>query len=364
MSTQTTHTVEVNLGDRSYPVHVGADLLMHIGRYAREHSLGSRALIISNDTVGPLYSETIRTSLEDHGFAVDNVSIPDGEVHKTIETAASLYDACVSAGLDRSSFIVALGGGVVGDVAGFVAATYMRGVDFVQVPTTLLAQVDASVGGKTGVNHPAAKNMIGSFHQPRLVVADVSTLESLPPREYRAGLAEVVKHGLIADPELFSFVEEESEALLEMRPDAMSEIIVRSVQIKAEVVASDEKESGHRAILNFGHTIGHGVEAASDYAILHGEAIAIGMHVEARLSKEKGLTRADLERIVKLLERLELPTRTSEQDMDRVFKAMAKDKKAKEGRLRFALLEGIGRAVIADDVSANRVQAAYREAAQ
>lgn len=352
--------IDIDLGQRSYPVYIGASLLERLGELCAEHGLGRRTLVISNESVGGLYAPVVLKSLQQAGFDVSYVTIPDGEAYKNIETAASLYDACVDAGLDRSSFIVALGGGVIGDVAGFVAATYMRGIDVVQVPTTLLAQVDASVGGKTAVNHASAKNLIGAFHQPRLVMADVSTLVSLPPREYRAGLAEVVKHGLIADRDLFEFVEREWAALLRVAEEAVTHVVVRSVEIKGAVVSADERESGLRATLNYGHTVGHGIEAASEYALLHGEAISIGMVVEGRLSLTYGsLTPPDLERMKQVFERFDLPTRPAGYDFDVVLEAMTKDKKAQGGRLRFALLEQIGRAVVVDDVPVGQVKAAY-----
>lgn len=364
MSDSAATMIEVSLGERSYPVYVGDSLLERVGELAVRHGLGKRALVISNETVGDLYAPILLKSLHKVGIGVEYAAIPDGESYKTIETAASLYDACVEARLDRSSFIVALGGGVVGDVAGFVAATYMRGIPFVQVPTTLLAQVDASVGGKTAVNHASAKNLIGSFHQPRLVIADISTLVSLPEREYRAGLAEVVKHGLIADAELFRFTEQAWFSLLRVERSAVAHVVIRSVEIKAGVVEEDERESGLRAILNFGHTVGHGVEAVSQYKLLHGECVSVGMLVEGRLSVAKGLlTPAEFERTASLLGRLTLPTSTSGIQFGPVLQAMSKDKKAKDGRLRFALLNGIGQATIVDDLTEEQVKEAYDKCA-
>mgnify|MGYP001169826612 CR=1 FL=1 len=360
MSGQTVERIDVVLGERSYPVYAGTSLLERVGPLALEHGLGRRGLVISNETVGTLYAPVVMKSLHKAGFQVEYASVPDGEAYKSAASAAALYDACVAAGLDRSSFIVALGGGVIGDLAGFVAATYMRGIDYVQVPTTLLAQVDASVGGKTAINHGGIKNLVGAFHQPRFVAADISTLVSLPQREYRAGLAEVVKHGLIADAELFRFAEEQWFALLRVEAGAALRAVVRSVQIKAEVVSADEREAGRRALLNFGHTVGHAIEAASNYELLHGEAVAIGMVVEARLSADRGLMpAAQVQRVKALLDRLTLPTHTDGIEFGPVREAMAKDKKARDGRLNFALLHGIGSALLVHDVSPAEVERAY-----
>ncbi len=360
MSESTTTTIDVSLGDRTYPVYVGDALLERVGELATRHGLGKRALLISNETVGELYAPILLKSLHRAGIRVEYAAIPDGESFKTLETASRLYDACVAAKLDRSSFIVALGGGVVGDVAGFVAATYMRGIPVVQVPTTLLAQVDASVGGKTAVNHASAKNLIGAFHQPRFVVADISTLVSLPEREYRAGLAEVVKHGLIADAQLFAFAEEAWFQLLRVERAAVTHVVVRSVEIKGHVVEEDEQESGLRAILNFGHTVGHAVEAVCEYKLLHGECVSIGMVVEGSLSVARGLLApAELERGRALLERLTLPISTKGIEFADVLAAMSKDKKVRDGRLRFALLDGIGAATIVDDLTDEEVERAF-----
>lgn len=354
-------SLAVDLGERSYEVVIGAGLLGELGPRCRRLGLGPKALVITNETVGPLYGETVVQSLREAGFEVHYTAIPDGEAYKSLETAAALYGACIDARLDRRSWLVALGGGVVGDIAGFVAATYMRGIDFVQVPTTLLAQVDSSVGGKTGVNHPRGKNLIGAFHQPRLVVADVATLATLGAREYRAGLAEVVKAGLIRDAAFFAFLEENRRALLDREPAAVSEAVRRSVAIKAAVVQADEREAGERAILNFGHTVGHALEAATGYGRwLHGEAVAIGMAVEARLSVSLGLLEEEaLARIEALLEGLGLPASPEPVPYSAVRRAMDLDKKAVGGTLRFALLDGIGSARLVAGVSEDALAAAY-----
>jgi len=343
-------------------VVIGAGLLDALGGFCAELGLGRRALVVASETVERLYGQRARGSLEAQGFAVHRAVIPDGEEHKTPSTLLRLYDACVEAGLDRSSFVVALGGGVVGDVAGFAAATYMRGIDCVQVPTTLLAQVDASIGGKTGVNHSRGKNLIGAFHQPRGVLADVETLATLPEREYRSGLAEVVKYGLIADAELFALLERECDGLSRREAPLLGPVVARCAAIKGRVVEADEKEVGLRAILNYGHTVGHAIEAATGYRrFTHGEAVAVGMVVEGRLSVMLGmLEEGDFQRSVELIERAGLPTRAEGVPFDAVFEAMTKDKKARDGRLRFALLDGIGNARIVEDVPVDAVAEAYR----
>lgn len=353
--------VHVDLGERSYSVDIGAGLLEKLGEKCRDLGLGTRVLVLTDETVGDLYGGVTIKNLKDAGFDVHYAAFPAGEEYKTIETAGALYGACVDAGLDRGSFIVALGGGVVGDVAGFVAATYMRGIDFVQVPTTLLAQVDSSVGGKTAVNHPQGKNLIGAFHQPRLVVADVATLVSLSPREYRSGLAEVVKAGLIRDAAFFDFLEKEWLPLLRLDHAVLTSAVRRSVKIKAEVVQADEKETGLRAILNFGHTVGHALEAATAYRrFTHGEAISIGMVIEGQMSVQLGLLdAADLERFKELLAKLGLPVDAQAVSYDDVRAAMNLDKKAKDGKLRFALLDGVGDCRIVSDVCEDVVRSSF-----
>lgn len=354
-------SLRVELGERSYEVVIGPGVLEEIGERCRALGLGTRALVITNETVGRLYGGVVVKSLRNSGFDVHYAAFPDGEEYKSLKTAASLYDACVDAGLDRGSWLVALGGGVVGDVAGFVAATYMRGIDFVQVPTTLLAQVDSSVGGKTGVNHSRAKNLIGAFYQPRLVLADVATLVSLSPREYRSGLAEVVKAGLIRDARFFEYLEREWLALSRLDPAVLTQAVRRSVEIKAAVVAADEREAGERAILNYGHTVGHALEAAAGYGrITHGEAVSIGMVVEGKLSVDLGLLEpAALARIELLLSRLGLPTSPGDVSYEAAREAMRLDKKALAGKLRFALLERIGAATIVTGVSEEALAKAF-----
>jgi len=338
--------VEVNLGNRSYPILIGENLLAALGTEVRARIHGERVLVISNPTVRGLYGKRAEESLAGAGLTVVWGEMPDGEEYKTLETVSRLYDLAVEAELDRGCAVVGLGGGVVGDTAGFVAATYMRGVPFVQVPTTLLAQVDSSVGGKVGVNHPKGKNMIGAFYQPRLVLADIGTLASLPSGEIRAGLAEVIKYGVIWDAPFFNWLEENVERLLELDPDAITYAVAQACGIKADVVAADETEQGRRQILNYGHTFGHAVEALTGYRrFRHGEAVAIGMATAARMAERMGiLGSGDRQRIEALIVRTGLPVEmprdfTAEQYLE----AMAHDKKARSGVLTFVLPSAIGK---------------------
>ncbi len=342
-------TVRVDLGPRSYDIFIGQGLLGSLGERIKSIGLHGRAGILTNDTVGPIYGKQAAESIRGAGYEVSVFSLPDGEKFKTIESMARIYDWLLAEGFDRKSFIVALGGGVIGDMAGFAAATFMRGIDCVQVPTTLLAQVDSSVGGKTGVNRPLGKNMVGAFHQPRLVLADVDTLNTLPKEEFVSGLAEVVKYGVIRDREFFEWLEGHADSVFKMQPKALTHIIRRSCEIKAEVVGADEREGGLRAILNFGHTVGHAVEALTDYTgYRHGEAVSIGMAVAARLATAQGLCGPDVpERLVKLLVRLGLPTDFPKKlSPDSVIKSIGHDKKAEGGRVKFVLPTKIGEVVI------------------
>jgi 3-dehydroquinate synthase len=342
--------IDIALGERGYPIYIGSGLL---GRAAELlHPLPARdLLIVTNTTVGPLYRPPIQDTLEQAGKRVSAIELPDGEQHKTLDTAAKIFDALVTARLNRDAAIVALGGGVVGDIAGFAAACYQRGIDFVQVPTTLLAQVDSSVGGKTGVNHPHGKNLIGAFHQPRCVIADIDTLSTLPPREYKAGLAEVVKYGLIYDFAFFEWLEQHAAALDARHTDSMIHAIQRSCEIKAEVVGADEREQGLRAILNLGHTFGHAIETAAGYGEwLHGEAVAAGMVLAADMSRQLGkIAPSDYERSVRLLQRLGLPTTAPRIGAARALELMGMDKKVLQGKLRLVLLQRMGEAIITSD---------------
>jgi 3-dehydroquinate synthase len=341
--------VKVSLGDRSYSIHVGRRLLMDLGAACGEVNLGKRCVIISDAHVAPRYAAAAIKSLRKAGFEASLVTVPAGETAKSLKTAASCYDQLAAHRLERKSFIVALGGGVVGDLAGFVAATYLRGIGFVQVPTTLLAHVDSSVGGKVGVNLRAGKNLVGAFYQPRLVLCDLDTLKTLPDREYRAGLAEVIKYGIIYDVALFDRLEKEMAKLLKRDAGVLADTVARCCEIKADVVAQDETESGLRAILNFGHTIGHGLEAISSYGrFLHGEAISIGQVAAARLSAELlGLPQSDVRRVTQLFQRAGLPTeiRLTAAQKQKLFAAMRLDKKVAGGEIKFVLAKKIGEAV-------------------
>lgn len=352
-------TVQVDLGSRSYPILIGHGTLSGFGRAYATRGLGSAAAIVTNHTVAPLYLDPVRGGLEAQGVAVTVVEVPDGEEYKTLETAGRIYGELIQAGLDRRSCVVTLGGGVVGDTAGFVASTYLRGIDFVQVPTTLEAQVDASVGGKTGVDHPLGKNMIGAFYQPKLVYIDTETLMTLPRREVVAGMAEVIKHGLIRDGDLVQFLEREIEhvADLAVEPEKLVGLITRNCRIKADVVAADETEAGLREILNYGHTVGHAIEAVTNYTdYKHGEAVMLGMLAAGRIGVIKGFWKpSELERQNALIERLGIPPGARALDADELMGRMASDKKARDGVIRFVLPEAIGRAVSCDTVTREEI---------
>ncbi|MDQ3774340.1 MAG: 3-dehydroquinate synthase [Pseudomonadota bacterium] len=339
-------TLEVDLGDRAYPIHIGSGLLP-LPHLIRPHLEGRNVMVVTDETVGPLYLARQMQALADYDTAT--VVLSDGEEHKTLETMGRIITALLTRRFDRQCALVALGGGVVGDITGFAAACYQRGVNYLQVPTTLLAQVDSSVGGKTAVNHPLGKNMIGAFHQPRCVIADTDTLATLPDREYRAGLAEVIKYGLIRDPELFLWIEEHLGNLLARDPVAQTHAIERSCRNKAEIVAADEREIGPRALLNLGHTFGHAIETGLGYGVwLHGEAVAAGMCLAARLSARLGwLDGAAVERIEALVRRAGLPVRApAVLSAPEMRDLMAVDKKAREGALRLVLLEDLGKAIV------------------
>ncbi len=340
----------VGLGDRSYPIWIGADILARLGEALREVSFPKRIAVVSNPTVFERYGETVLDSLGNAGMNASVITIPDGESHKDLQTLETVYDALIAGGFDRGSALVALGGGVVGDLAGFAAATFLRGIPFAQVPTTLLSQVDSSVGGKTGVNHRLGKNLIGAFYQPMHVHIDVATLRSLPAREFAAGMAEVVKYGVIRDREFFDQLATSRDRLLQQEPEALVEAVKRSCQIKADVVESDEKESSLRAILNFGHTFGHAVETLSGYGeFRHGEAVAIGMVAAALASRSLGLcSREDVLEIRDLLTALQLPTTPPPFSLEAYLKAMGRDKKVKGGMLRMVLNRGIGDCAITE----------------
>jgi 3-dehydroquinate synthase len=350
-------TLTVDLGDRSYPIHIGANL---IGQpdLLTPHIRGKQVCIVTNETVAPLYLDKVKQALL--GFQVDEVILPDGEQHKTLETLNLIYTKLLEQRHNRTTTLIALGGGVVGDMTGYAAASYQRGVDFIQIPTTLLSQVDSSVGGKTGVNHALGKNMIGAFHQPRCVLADTQVLSTLPKRELAAGIAEVVKYGLIADAPFMDWLEANMDDLVGKDAEALSYAIERSCQNKADVVAQDEREGGIRAILNLGHTFGHAIETSMGYGQwLHGEAVAAGMVMAADLSCRLGnLAEADVSRIEKLLLRAELPVKAPGEVTEAEFLSlMAVDKKVLDGQLRLVLLKAIGEAEVTSEFGLEQLKA-------
>ena len=343
--------VSIQLGDRSYPILIGTHVF---GALAQMESVpeASSALVVTNTTVGPLYASALRDTLVSRFRTVHVLELPDGEVHKNWQTLNLIFDALLQHRCDRKTVLFALGGGVVGDMTGFAAASFMRGVPFVQVPTTLLAQVDSSVGGKTGINHPLGKNMIGAFYQPRAVLIDTHCLSTLPRRELAAGLAEVIKYGAIRDAAFFAWLEDTVDALIARDPAALARAIHDSCRIKAAIVAADEREEGERALLNFGHTFGHAIENALGYGQwLHGEAVAAGMAVAARVSHRVGrLPKPDVDRIEALIARASLPTAAPALGFDRWKSVLARDKKVASGTVRYVLLDAIGKAVISADV--------------
>ncbi len=339
--------VQIDLGERSYPILIGSGLLSQSGAW-QDLPAASAALIVTNEAVGPLYANALQQALKPHYAQIHQVILPDGETHKTWQTLNQVFDVLLSQGCDRKTVLFALGGGVVGDMTGFAAACYMRGVPFVQVPTTLLAQVDSSVGGKTAVNHPLGKNMIGAFYQPVRVVCDLATLQTLPARELSAGLAEVIKYGPIADMVFLDWIEAHMDALMAREPQALAHAVQRSCEIKAWVVGQDERESGLRAILNFGHTFGHAIEAGLGFgAWLHGEAVGCGMVMAAHLSHRLGyIDLALVERLTALIARAGLPVVGPALGVDTYLHHMRVDKKAQAGDIRFVLIDGPGRAKV------------------
>jgi 3-dehydroquinate synthase len=356
-------SLSVALGSRSYPIHIGSGLISSAQLYA-PHLAGASAAIVTNETVAPLYLETVKRALE--GARVTEIVVADGEGAKSWQGVAQVVDALLAARLGRDGLVVALGGGVIGDLAGFAAAVYQRGVPFVQVPTTLLAQVDSSVGGKTAINHAAGKNMIGAFHQPRAVIADVATLDTLPERELRSGLAEVIKHGFALDAAFVEWLEANVEKILQRERAALVYAVRRSCELKAQVVAADERESGERALLNLGHTFGHAIEAGTGYgAWLHGEAVSAGMVMAAELSALMGdLRKTEVSRIRALLKRAGLPVAGPALAPERLMELMALDKKAAKGRSRFVVLQALGRAELRADVDDATVRRAIVAAVQ
>ncbi len=342
-------TLQVALGERSYPIYIGEQLLSETALFAA-HIKGKEVLIVTNETVAPLYLDTVQSALS--AYRVATVILPDGEQYKTLEIMQRIFDGLLQARMSRQATVIALGGGVIGDMAGFAAACYQRGVPFIQVPTTLLSQVDSSVGGKTAVNHPLGKNMIGAFYQPQCVFADTSTLNTLDDRQFAAGLAEVIKYGLINDAEFFDWLEANMAGLNARSPELLAQAISRSCQDKADIVAADEREQGVRALLNLGHTFGHAIETGCGYGVvLHGEAIAIGMVMAADLSQRLGwLDSTTVARIKALLQAANLPvTVPADMTPETFMDLMAVDKKVQDGAIRLILLKAIGQAVISDD---------------
>lgn len=347
-------TLTVPLGDRSYPILIGRNWFGQLGPALRERVSNERVLVVSDNRVNDLYGETVLTSLTNAGLLAEVFVVPEGEQTKTLDTCTDIYTFLLANNYSRETLLVALGGGVVGDLTGFVAATYMRGVPFVQVPTTLLAMVDSSVGGKTGVNHPLGKNMIGAFHQPLLVFIDLACLGTLAPVEFRAGFAEVVKYGVIRDSDFFAFCESEREAVFALDPQALQRAVKTSCTIKAEIVSADEREAGLRAILNFGHTVGHAVESLTNYSLYkHGEAVAIGMVAAGRLAVRMGcFESSEQERLERVLAQSDLPVSIPSQvETDDLIERLRKDKKVRHGRVRFVLPEAIGRVRVESDFS-------------
>ena len=347
----------VALGDRSYPIHIGAGIAAEPALYA-PHVAGRRVAVVTSEAVARLHADTVTQALERAGARTLRIVLPDGEAYKDWQGLDRIYAGLLRAQADRQTIVVAVGGGVVGDMAGFAAATYQRGVPYLQVPTTLLAQVDSSVGGKTAINHPLGKNMIGAFYQPVAVIADTKVLDTLPERELAAGLAEVVKYGAIVDAVFLDWIEAHAEALRGRDAAALSHAIRRSCEIKAQVVAADEREAGVRALLNFGHTFGHAIEAASGYGNwLHGEAVAAGMALAARFSAQLGrIPASDAQRLAAILERLRLPVRPPKLALATWLELMGRDKKNENQRITLILLDALGRAAIVKDAPARALE--------
>jgi len=350
-------TLNVDLANRSYPIHIGRNLITD-ANLILPHLKRKHVAIVTNTTVAPLYLDQLTQTLQAVGVSVIPIILPDGEAYKNTETLNKIYDVLLQNRCERSTTLIALGGGVIGDLTGYAAATYLRGVPFIQIPTTLLSQVDSSVGGKTGINHPLGKNMIGAFYQPQVVLADIDTLKTLPARELSAGMAEVIKYGLIRDAEFFNWLEAHIASLMVLDESAISEAIYRSCWNKAEVVARDEHETGERALLNLGHTFGHAIENAMGYGVwLHGEAVAAGTMMAADLSQRMGwLSTAEVSRIHALLTKAGLPLDAPKLGTDKYLDLMQMDKKVADGKIRLVLQQGIGKSVITSDYDADKLR--------
>lgn len=348
--------LNVALAERSYPIHIGLGLLDD-AVLLQDHLSNNQVAIVSNTTVAPLYMKKVAQPLRDKGINVVEIILPDGEKYKNTETLNAIYDALIEARCERNTTLIALGGGVVGDLTGYAAATFLRGVPFIQIPTTLLSQVDSSVGGKTGINHPRGKNMIGAFYQPQLVLIDIQTLDTLPRRELSAGMAEVIKYGLIRDAEFFSWLEDNMSKLMDLNEAVIAEAVYRSCQNKAEVVAADEKEAGERALLNLGHTFGHAIENAMGYGVwLHGEAVATGTIMAAQFSKSMGwLEQSDVKRIETIFTNANLDKAPPNLGVERYLELMGLDKKVQDGKIRLILQKAIGQSVITSEYDQDKL---------
>lgn len=349
--------VEVRLGTNSYEVYIGSGLLMQTGHQLKETGFTDKLVIITNPIVKGLYGDALKQTLIAEGFRITILQVPDGEEQKSLEIAGRLYTELTDFYAERMTPILALGGGVIGDLAGFVAATYLRGVPLIQIPTTLLAQVDSSIGGKVAVNHGQLKNKIGAFYQPRLVISDISTLRTLPTKVVTDGLAEVIKSAVIGDKELFTFLEKNLNEVKSLDDETLEEVVFQSAKIKAEIVEKDERDLGLRSILNYGHTVGHAIESVSDFKVEHGEAVAIGMLAAARISNKQGiLDNNELSRLKSVIKRAGLPTQMPNLELKKIIQAIEHDKKILRGKIRFVLPKSIGSVFITDEVSLSLVE--------
>ena len=349
--------VKVRLGNNSYLIHIGSGILAHTGQRLKENRLTGSLVIITNPVVQRLYGDTLEHNLTNEGFTVTILQVPDGEEQKSLEVAGRLYNQLTGSLAERTTPILALGGGVIGDLAGFVAATYLRGVPLVQIPTTLLAQVDSSIGGKVAVDHGQLKNRIGAFYQPRLVIADIATLKTLDAKILVDGLAEVIKYGVIQDRGLLTYIEDNLDKIKSLDDGALEEIVFRSAKIKVEIVEKDEKDSGLRAILNYGHTAGHAIESASGFKVGHGTAVAIGMLAAAKIAYKMGmLDKNELLRLNRLIQRAGLPTKMPDLKVEEIIQAITHDKKVLRGKVRFILPKSLGSVFITDEVSLSLVE--------
>ena len=349
--------IKVRLGSNSYNIHIGSGLLAQTGRLLEENGFAGKLVIITNPIVKRLYGNALKQSLARDGFKVTVLQVPDGEEQKSLEVAGRLYNELSDFYAERTTPVLALGGGVIGDLTGFVAATYLRGVPLIQMPTTLLAQVDSSIGGKVAVNHGRLKNRIGAFYQPRLVISDVSTLKTLPTKEFNGGLAEVIKYAVISDNDFFTYLETNLDQIKSVDERLLEEIVYRSAKIKAEIVEKDERDVGLRNILNYGHTVGHGIESASDFKVEHGKAIALGMLAAARISNKLGLLdKTELVRLKSLIRRADLATELPALEVEKIIQAIRHDKKILRGKIRFILPKALGKVFITDKVSLSLVQ--------